>query len=146
MNAVRAEVFTYDFPSADRKRDGGEGAAYTHSILIQGHTQRGQLLGADVGPGTGDAQIFAFDHFTSTGRVTGYVRRSVAHETAAVYTTGDRISRAVDALNTLGAEVTRFVGPLDVTRQGSLTSNLNRNFQPDKTNAGLGMSVRYGAW
>ena len=78
--------------------------------------------------------------------MTGYARRAVAHESGQRYTGGDPVSPAIDVLNTLGGEMTRFVGPVDVTVQGSLTFDLNRNLQSDKTNAGLGVSVRYRAW
>ncbi|MDO8501422.1 MAG: capsule assembly Wzi family protein [Gemmatimonadaceae bacterium] len=135
MSALRAEFFTYEAPGGVQTREMGEGGVYIHSVLKQGHTQRGQLLSADVGPGSGNAQILAFDRFTTRGRVTGYARRVVAHESA-----------EPDVLNTLGGEMTRFVGPVDVTVQGSLTFDLNRNLQSDKTNVGLGVSVRYGAW
>ena len=146
MNALRAEFFTYEAPGGIQTRETGEGGAYIHTVLKQGHTQRGQLLAADVGPGSGNAQILAFDRFTTTGRVTGYARRAVAHESGQRYTGGDPVSPAIDVLNTLGGEMTRFVGPVDVTVQGSLTFDLNRSFQSDKTNAGLGVSVRYRAW
>ncbi|MGH7575466.1 MAG: hypothetical protein ACREM1_10140 [Longimicrobiales bacterium] len=47
---------------------------YTHSQVKQGWTQRGQLLGAGIGPGS-DAQIIGADVFSSWGRIGGYIQR-----------------------------------------------------------------------
>lgn len=48
---------------------------YTHGTVRQGHTHRGQLLGAAIGLGS-DAQVLGFDHFRERGLVGGYVQRT----------------------------------------------------------------------
>lgn len=52
----------------------GSNTFYTHGRVVQGFTNRGQLLGAAIGPGA-DAQIIGADVFTSRGRVGFYVQR-----------------------------------------------------------------------
>jgi hypothetical protein len=48
---------------------------YTHSLVRQGHTNEGQLLGAAIGPGS-DAQLVGFDIFTASGRTAFRVERA----------------------------------------------------------------------
>jgi hypothetical protein len=47
---------------------------YVHSRVQQGHTHRGQLLGAWVGPGS-TGQVLGVDRYTRHGRIGGYVER-----------------------------------------------------------------------
>jgi len=54
-----AGTLTYNF------RDGD--AVYTHSIVAEGYTNRGQLLGAAIGPGS-NAQYMGLDRYTAQGR------------------------------------------------------------------------------
>ena len=142
INALRAEVFSYESSAGSRTRD--EGLAFLHGVLLQGHTQRGQLLSAAVGPGSGNAQSVAFDRFTRGGRVTASFSRFTAHENR-IAEPGQIIDPATDVMNSLGAEVTRFVGRLDVTAKMVLTRQLNRHLEDrDATNASFGLSVRHG--
>lgn len=46
----------------------GQAIFYTHSQIVEGHTHRGQLLGAPIGPGA-DAQYVAADWFLPRGLV-----------------------------------------------------------------------------
>jgi len=145
LTAVRAEVLTYEAAAGLRTRVEGEGGAYTHSILRQGHTLNGQLLAADVGPGSGNAQIVTLEQFAPQGRWSAYFRRAVAHETTEIYSKGGPIPKAVDVLNTLGGDFAQFRGPLEITLSSSLTFDLNRDLISDRTNLGFGISARH-AW
>jgi len=53
----------------------GDFSMYTHSRVRQGHTHRGQMLGAAIGPGS-DAQTLGFDHYRSRSRAGLYVERT----------------------------------------------------------------------
>ncbi len=55
---------------------GGRGVVemYTHGVVIQGHTNEGQPLGAATGPGS-DAQFVGADVFTGWGSSGGYIER-----------------------------------------------------------------------
>lgn len=145
LTALRAENLTYEVSGGLRTRTEGEGGAYSHSVLRQGHTLYGQLLAADVGPGAGNAQVISVEQFAARGRWSGYFRRAVAHERTDTYVTGARLPHAVDVLNTLGGELGRFRGPLEITLSGSLTFDLNRDLIDDRTNLGFGISARH-AW
>jgi len=142
MHAVRGEVYTYQGSGGARTR--GEGHTYTHGVLRQGHTQRGQMLGANVGAGSGSAQIFAFDRFNTKGRMTAFVSREVQHEIRypQVYRSGPALEKAVDAITSVGAEVNRFFGPFDVLGRTMVNVDLNRFFLADRTNLNFALEVR----
>ena len=144
LTAIRGEVLAYEFPSGVRIRPLGNAGAYTHSILRQGHTHRGQLLASDVGPGSGNAQIIVVERFTNRGRKAAFFRRAVAHESAEEYAGLDPIPHTPDVMNTLGAEITQFRGSFDVTLNASLTVELNRNLAFDTTNGSVGIVFRRG--
>lgn len=140
MQAFRAEVFNYEWPAGSRTRD--EGLIYVHFTLRQGHTYRGQLLGADVGPGSGSAQTLAYDRYTPQGRMTAFVSRVVAHEVRTTYESGPAAMNGVDVMNSIGVEAMRFIGPFDVTARLTLTDDLDRNFITDRANANLQLGIR----
>ena len=47
---------------------------YTHQEIRQGHTHRGQVLGAAIGPGS-NSQFFSIDGYTDNGRFGIFLRR-----------------------------------------------------------------------
>ena len=49
---------------------------YEHGVVVQGHTHKGQLLGAAVGPG-GNAQFLSFDMYATWGSTGAFVQREV---------------------------------------------------------------------
>ncbi|MDQ3082468.1 MAG: hypothetical protein M3R07_09680, partial [Gemmatimonadota bacterium] len=55
---------------------------------------------------------------------------------------GPEIDGPVDVQNSIGGELTRFVGAFDVTGKAVLTSNLNRNYRGDRTNGTVALVVR----
>jgi hypothetical protein len=145
MNAFRTEFFNYEAPSSGRTR--GEGLIYIHQPLIQGHTYRGQLLGANVGVGSGLAMMFAFERYTPAGKMKFFVSRATQHELSArgpQYETGPALTNPVDVEQSVGTEWSRFVGTFDVTGRLVLTSNLNRYFLKDGSNANFALIIRQG--
>ena len=144
ISAVRAEVFSYESSAGSRTRD--EGLIFLHGVLRQGHTNRGQLLSAAVGPGSGNAQSLAFDRFTRSGRFTASYTRVTAHEDRSGFGPDAGIDPATDVMHSLGGEITRFAGPFDITARLVVTRNWNRYLErnSDATNANLALTVRHG--
>lgn len=140
MRVLRGEVFNYEWPAGDRTRD--EGRVYLHSVLRQGHTNRGQLLGSDVGAGTGGAQTVAFDRYTTNGRLTAFVSRVVTHEVRTFYRSGVAAGNTVDEINSIGVEGLRFIGPFDVMARVVLAVDLDRYFVADRANGNFVLGVR----
>lgn len=52
------------------------GSYYTHYIIHQGYTHKGQVLGAGPGPGS-NSQVLNSKYFFKNGRISGWLRRSV---------------------------------------------------------------------
>ncbi len=143
INAFHAEVFSYEAPAGTRTR--GEGLIYLHVPLAQGHTYRGQILGAPVGVGSGSAQTFGFERLTGGGRLNVFVSRVTQRERSLLendYLSGAPFTKGVDVMNSLGAEMSRFVGPFDVSGKVVFTDNLNRYFTSDASNLNFGLTVR----
>jgi hypothetical protein len=65
---------TYLGASAPLRSGSGAVTFYTHGELFQGHTHRGQLLGAPIGPGA-DAQFLGVDLLADFGMVGAYLER-----------------------------------------------------------------------
>ncbi len=142
IRAVRAEAFTYERAAGSRMRGGG--ATYLNGILRQGHTERGQILGANVGPGSGSAQMIAFDRFVSTGRLTAFLSRETQHELSPGYLSGPAKQKVRDVLNAFGVEGTRFIGPMDVIARVVFAVDVNRNLRADRANGNFAIGVRQG--
>ncbi|MEO7502953.1 MAG: capsule assembly Wzi family protein [Gemmatimonadaceae bacterium] len=140
MNVLRAEAFNFQSPAGARTRE--QGRIYLHGVLRQGHTNRGQLLGADVGPGSGGAQTLAFDRFTPEGRMTAFVSRMVTHQSTTQYRSGPVEPNAVEAMNSVGVEANRFFGSVDVMARIAIAVDLDRNFLADRTNANFVLGLR----
>ena len=145
INAFRGEIFSYEAPGSGRTR--GEGLIYLHQPLVQGHTYRGQMLGANVGIGGGLAYLFAFERYTPMGKLKVFTSRVTQRELSArgvQYSTGPAFEKPVEVERSLGAEVSRFVGSFDITGRIVLSSDMNRYFLSDKSNANFALTVRQG--
>ncbi len=139
--ALRAEAINYEAPQATRLRP--EGAVYLHYVLRQGHTNKGQPLGADVGVGSGAGSFVAVDKYTDGGRTTVSWSRAIGHQGGTYYLGGPENTHSPDVLQTLSGETVRFRGPMDVTAKLNLTMNFNRNFRSDVFNLGLQVGSSY---
>ena len=140
MSAVRGEIINHQMPPLGRDRP-GQGFVYTHSALPQGHTNRGQLLGASAGTGAAAGAILAWDRYSPAGRTTIAWRRIVRAHAGTFHEDGVEISRRTDVMHVLGAERSRGRGGLRYTYGLDLIGNLNRNFSDDvvSVNARLGL-------
>jgi hypothetical protein len=139
--AFRGEAINFEAPQIKRTR--AEGGIYLHTVLKQGHTQRGQVLGADVGVGSGAGSTLAFDRYSSSGRTTVFWSRTIAHAIGQYYLTEIDGSEKTDVLHSLGLDAVRFTGPVDLSLKAVLTANLNRNFQSDVYNLNVVLGAAY---
>jgi hypothetical protein len=73
FTALRAEYIDASDPTLIRHR--GEGGVYSHSVLRQGHTMDGQLLGADIGVGSPSGANVSLEYYSPNGRTTWYLQR-----------------------------------------------------------------------
>ncbi len=152
MTAGRIEVINFQKGTLDRYRP--QGAIYGHGLIRQGHTHRGQLLGADVGVGAAAGSIVAVDHYARTGRWTlswtrdlkqenGTFQRDLKQEDGIFQAFGERKPMSMDVTHAFGFEMTRFMRGFDVTTGFTFVRNFNRLFIADAANINALVGVRY---
>lgn len=102
---------------------------YTHHVVQQGYTHKGQLIGAGIGPG-GSAQFFSVDRYSPEGRMGLYAER-VRYDNDAYYElfgpTDSYLGHDVEL--TLGLSALRFVGDFDLRGVLAISRELNRYFR-----------------
>jgi hypothetical protein len=116
---------------------------YVHGADLS-YTNRGQLLGAWIGPGA-DAQTLAVDVFHAGGRIGGYVERVRRND--AYYWAVVEPSRGGwwphDAELSVGARQVLTLGRVELSWEAAASFRHNRDFLGDETNlkAVVGLSV-----
>lgn len=141
LTAGRFEIMNFQLPQLARYR--GEGEIYVHGLIRQGHTFKGQLLGADVGVGTGAGSMMAVDRFTPTGRWTASWTRVLRKEEGNYLLLGVRAPRSMDVSHSLGFETTRFMKAFDLNAGMNLVYEFNRDYKRDAVNLNALVGVRY---
>jgi hypothetical protein len=141
MTAGRIEILNFQLPQLSRYR--GEGEMYVHGLIRQGHTYKGQLLGADAGVGTGAGSVMAVDRFTREGRWTASWTRIVRREDGDFSAIGIRSPRSIDVSHALGIENTRTFHEMELTGGLTFVREFNRDFKRDASNLNAQFGVRY---
>lgn len=111
---------------------GGRGffSYYTHSVVRQGHTNEGQLLGAAIGPGS-DAQLLGVDVFTARGRSAFRVERTRYDDDTYYRTFARRYGETRhDAELTLSASRLQFVKNIEIEAGIDVSRRYGRDFIP----------------
>lgn len=138
LSAFRAELFDIDPSTLGRHR--GEGSIYIHTATRQGHTERGQVLGAGFAAINGMGAMMAYERYGSDQqKLLVSLSRMVVRERMPTPT----LPASLDVQYALAAERTRRVGPIGLTSGLTLVYELNRYFQSDGTNLELHTRV---AW
>jgi hypothetical protein len=143
LSAIRIESINYQLPTLARNR--GEGGIYVHSVITQGHTNRGQILGADAGVGTGAGFTLAWDRFSEHGRSSYTITRIVRQEDGTFYVNGIQKPMSSDVQIGLGAERVRYLSHLELSTGANLIRELNRDFTTNTWNVNAIVSIRYHA-
>jgi hypothetical protein len=116
---------------------------YVHGLIRQGHTNKGQLLGADAGAGTGAGSIVAVDRFTRNGRWTASWTRIVRRERGHFTDVGIREPRSIDVSHAIGFERAGVMRDFELTTGLTYVREFNRDFRRDAANLNALLSVRY---
>jgi hypothetical protein len=133
---MRGEVMNARRPNLTQVRT--ELITYMHYATPQGHTLRGQILGAPDAYG-GSAGSLALDAYGPRGRWTVRWDRAARNERAA----GDTLNPpALHAQTSLGVERVLFLPAAELTAGARAVWDLNRNFGGDAFNANLTLGVR----
>ena len=140
FDVLRAEVINYQLSTLALIRR--EGFVYVHSPLRQGHTNRGQLLGASPGVNAAAASSLAWTRYSRTGRTSFTFRRIVRDQMGDFYLTGEVDPRGSDVLVAAALERMRYGNRLDVGGKIEVMDELNRNFARDVGNLNLQLTAR----
>lgn len=140
LTAFRAEMINYELPTLARNR--GEGLIYVHGILLQGHTNRGQVLGSDAGVGTGGASLIAWDRYDRRGATSFSWTRTIREQNGNFYYTGITDPRANDVQNALTFVRMRYLGTAEFTTGVTMVREFNRDFRADAWNMNLLVGFR----
>jgi hypothetical protein len=101
---------------------------FEHNVVIQGHTNRGQLLGSALGPGS-NAQFLAVDRTRDSGMLGGYLERirrnDDAYEDNFALTYG---FRGHDTEVTIGTYGLYRIGQVNLEWDLSASRRKNRDF------------------
>lgn len=140
FDVLRAEVINYQLSTLALIRR--EGFVYVHSPLRQGHTNRGQLLGASPGVNAAAASSLAWTRYSRTGRTAFTLRRIVRDQMGDYYLTGAVNPRGSDVLVAAALERMRYGNRLDLGGKIEVMDELNRNFVRDVGNLNLQLTAR----
>jgi hypothetical protein len=141
LSGIRFELINYELPTLARHR--GEGGIYIHTVLRQGHTERGQLLGSNAGIGTGAGSLFAWDKIDPHGRTTLSWARTIDEQSGTFFLSRASDPSANDVSHTLSAERSRFVRGGEVGLSLSAVREFNRQFVRDEWNLNSIITMKF---
>ncbi|MDX1495226.1 MAG: capsule assembly Wzi family protein [Longimicrobiales bacterium] len=118
---------------------------YQHGVVTQGHTNRGQILGAWIGPG-GNSQFLGFEMFAPWGSSEVFLQRQV-HDNDAFWVWAEANDQTFDAHHVsfdLGVQTLIFRGDFEFGGGAMITRQINRwFFGPHLWNLNLSLSARW---
>jgi hypothetical protein len=144
FDALRAEYIDASIPTLDRHR--GEGGNYTHTVIRQGHTEDGQLLGADIGVGSAAGASVAWDRYSPHGRTTWYLQRLVENNETSFLAPDATTIETEQLYAAIGFTRRRFGRIADVVYGASITRAKRGLTLGHETNIGaaLGLVAHFG--
>jgi hypothetical protein len=114
--------------SAPSRAGRGFFSYYTHTAVRQGHTNRGQLLGAAIGPGS-DAQLIGVDFFSPKGRSGARVERTRYDDDTYYRVFARRFGETRhDAEISLSVSRLQFFEPFEVEGELMISRRYDRDF------------------
>lgn len=144
LDVFKLEVMNYQQAAIARVRL--EAGIYVHVWLPQGHTNRGQLLGAAAGPGFAAASTFSWSRYSPAGRSALTFRRIVRGQAGDYLGTGTINPHGSDVIIAAGVEWMRFHRRVDYGAKLEAMQDLNRNFEKDAPNLNLQFTARLHPW
>ena len=144
LDVLRFELVNFQAPTLSRVR--GEGGVYVHATLRQGHTNRGQLLGASPGAGWAAASTLSWTRYSPSNRTSATVRRIVRDQRGDFHISGAVDPRGSDVIVAAGIERKRFGRRVDVGAHLELMQNFNRNFSRDVPSLNLQFNAQLHPW
>jgi hypothetical protein len=140
LDVIKTELLNYQLPSIARVRI--QGFIYVHSPLRQGHTNRGQLLGASAGVGAAAASTISWTRYSSRGR-TSFLLRRIVQDQANIFAANGTVTPALsDVIVSAGAERMRFGRRMDFGAKAEVMQDFNRRLSKNRPNLNLQVTAR----
>jgi hypothetical protein len=144
LDVIKTELINYQLPSIARVRI--QGFVYVHSPLRQGHTNRGQLLGASAGVGAAAASTISWTRYSSRGR-TSFLLRRIVQDQANLFAANGTVTPALsDVIVSAGAERMRFGHRVDFGAKAEVMEDFNRRLAKNIPNLNLQVTARLHSW
>lgn len=144
MDVLRGELVNFQEPTIARVRS--EAGIYVHFYLRQGHTNRGQLLGASPGVGWAAASTLSWTRYSSGTRTAATLRRIVRDQRGDFQMTGIVDPHSSDVIVSAGLERMRFGRRADFGARAEVMEDFNRNFSKDVPNLNMVLTTRLHPW
>ena len=123
-----------------------QGFVYVHSQLRQGHTNRGQLLGASAGVGAAAASTISWSRYSPRGR-TSFLFRRIVRDQANIFAANGTVTPALsDVIVSTGVERMRFGRRVDFGATAEVMEDFNHNFSKNAPNLNLQVTARLHSW
>lgn len=126
LSVLNLEFIDASLPSLARHR--GEGGIYVHVPLRQGHTEGGQIIGADAGVGSFSGAVVSWDAYSHSGRTTFFLRRTVQNPILSFAESGIPFTGADHLAGTAGIDRYRIGSTVDL-RYGVALTDAKRGIQ-----------------
>jgi hypothetical protein len=137
---VRLRAEAIDFQQAQIDPERGPRVIYLHGAgSNQGHTQRGQLLGAGVGVSSAAGAVLGVDVLGPSGRWSVEWNRIVRQDAIAPDTASP--PQVMDVMHSLSAERLLFRRSLELLGGAAFGYDFNRDFGSDRANISLYLSA-----
>lgn len=141
MDGLTVELINFQLPHLVRTLR-GEGGIYAHGVMQQGHTNRGQLLGADVGVGAAAGSTVRWDRYGVRGQTAFSLQRTVRQQRGRVHVGGTEDPQSSDVQYALEAAKMRRIRSVEITVGLSLIHQFARNFREDATSVSAVLRAR----
>jgi hypothetical protein len=144
VDVLRGELVNYQAPTVARDRF--EAGIYIHATLRQGHTNRGQLLGASPGAGWAAASTLSWSRYSPAQRTTATLRRIVRDQSGDFQVSGVVNPLSSDVIVAAGIERMWLGRRADIGAGAEAMQDFNRNFSKDVPNLNLQLTARLHPW
>jgi hypothetical protein len=141
LHVFRGEAVNFQVSHLVRHR-AGQGTVYLHTRLRQGHTHRGQLLGAPVGVGAAAGSSLSWETYTPSGKWAARASRTVTRDFGAFYETGVAQQSSPGVAYEIDVSTVRFTRMGDIILGGGLVRELNRYFAQSGWNAQIRLGLQ----
>jgi hypothetical protein len=140
--SLGGELLNFEVSTLARHR--AQGAVYGHSFVEQGHTHRGQLLGAGFGVGSGAGSSIRVERYTKNGSESFGWSRLVRQERPNPDAINSRCGEAcLTVQHVLRADGQRIRGRMAVRIGLAAVYEMNRDFRSDVMNFNPSVEVRW---